>query len=147
MQFEQVEFLSSELGRTLLGDVQRDLGQGEDRLRLLKRLRKTVAADLAAALVQQAELRRRARTKFSLADQMLFTDLGLQQASSESLAVYKSRRFDSQRPVEDWCCGIGGDAIGLAENCQDNPGRYRFHKRANGAAQPERVRIASGRSR
>ena len=81
----------------------------------IERLRKDLSADRAALVVEQAELRRRARTKFSLADKMFFTAQGLEQATDERLADYKAGRFIPGAAVADLCCGIGGDLMALAK--------------------------------
>jgi hypothetical protein len=70
-------------------------------------------------VLQQAELRRRGREKFAVANRMFFTPVGLEQATDESIANYKASRFAShfrttQEPLADLCCGIGGDLIALA---------------------------------
>jgi hypothetical protein len=61
------------------------------------------------------ELRRKGAAKFSLASNMWFDRQGLEQATSESVARHKARRFSGA--VFDLCCGIGGDCLALAENC------------------------------
>jgi len=48
---------------------------------------------------------------------MLFTEDGLQQASSSLVAGYRARRFAGLGTVLDVCCGIGGDTIELARIC------------------------------
>ncbi len=44
---------------------------------------------------------------------MYFTRVGFEQATDQWIARYKAERF-ANREVADLCCGIGGDAIGLA---------------------------------
>jgi hypothetical protein len=81
---------------------------------LLKRLRKDLPAAWAHLLVEQVELRERAREKFSQAEQMYFTRKGLEQATDEQIASHKAGRFIPPGAVADLCCGIGGDALALA---------------------------------
>jgi hypothetical protein len=89
---------------------------------LLTRLRGTLSAERAHLLVEQTELRRRATAKFTQADRMFFTRIGLEQATDEWIAAYKASRFLVQRAgassppsaIADLCCGIGGDLIALA---------------------------------
>jgi hypothetical protein len=76
------------------------------------RLRKDLSAERAHLVIEQVQLRRRAREKFSLADQMFFTRKGLEQATDERLAVYKAERFAGGL-LADLCCGIGGDLMAL----------------------------------
>jgi SAM-dependent methyltransferase len=45
----------------------------------------------------------------------LTTARGLQQASDAETARYKAERFPAGEPVFDVCCGVGGDAIALAQ--------------------------------
>ena len=81
----------------------------------LDRLRKLFAPELAAAALETAMLRQRARVKFSRADSMFFTREALEQASGELVARYRASRFrEISEQVYDVCCSIGGDALGLA---------------------------------
>ena len=81
---------------------------------VLSRLRKTLPPEYAAEVARQAALRERAKTKFSLAHRMFFTDKGLQQATDERIADYKARWLPDSGRVADLCCGIGGDLISIA---------------------------------
>ena len=66
-------------------------------------LRKDLSPAQAHLVLEQAELRRRARAKFSQANMMFFTRRGLEQASGERMAEYKARRFQKNLPVADLC--------------------------------------------
>ncbi len=81
--------------------------------RLIARLRKTLSAEQAAAIVEQVELRRRATAKFRHAERMFFTRKGLEQATDEWVAHYKARRFTKEDRLLDVCTGVGGDLLGL----------------------------------
>ncbi|MCK6095130.1 class I SAM-dependent methyltransferase [Micrococcus sp. EYE_162] len=75
------------------------------------------APELVAAVLTQAALRRAARTKLGdLADRMLFTRDGLEQATRRVVAERRAERFTAAglRSVADLGCGIGADALGLA---------------------------------
>nr|WP_156004166.1 class I SAM-dependent methyltransferase [Streptomonospora sp. PA3] len=77
-------------------------------------------ADLAAAALTQARLRERARGKFGeRAGRMFFTSPGLEQATRRSVTAYRAGRMAAAlgpgARVADLGCGIGADAIGLAE--------------------------------
>ncbi len=84
-----------------------------DEFQLQHRLRKEFPARLVPPALTLHELRRKARKKFTRADEMWFDRIGLEQATGEVVARHKAVRFDG--PVWDLCCGIGGDAIALAE--------------------------------
>lgn len=62
----------------------------------------------------QWTLRERARSKFALADEMLFTREALEQATHEAVAAYRASRFPAGAPVIDLTCSIGADLIALA---------------------------------
>lgn len=81
-------------------------------------LRRDLGPSRTHLVIAQAQLRRRARTKFTHAERMFFTRQLLQQATDERIARYKSLRFPSDRPIADLCCGIGGDLTSLAGRCQ-----------------------------
>lgn len=73
--------------------------------------------DLVAAVVGQAHLRARARTKFGeFASRMLFTRAGLEQATRLSVAARHAGRLRAAgiTHVADLGCGIGGDSLAFA---------------------------------
>lgn len=93
---------------------------------VIAQLRKRLPASRAQRLADLLELRRRGGEKFTHADRMFFTRIGLEQATDEEVARYKSARFAAHRhrspgqkgaslPWGDYCCGIGGDLLALAE--------------------------------
>lgn len=74
-------------------------------------------SDDAAAILTQARLRRAARAKFGpLADRMLFTAAGLEQATRLHVAEQHAARIAAAgaHRVADLGCGIGGDALAFA---------------------------------
>src|SRR5262245_8176477 len=81
---------------------------------IVNRLRKELTLEQAHLVIEQWELRRRAREKFRLADRMFFTRKGLEQATDEQVAEYKAARFPAGVEIVDLCCGIGGDFMSLA---------------------------------
>ncbi|MCB0202335.1 MAG: SAM-dependent methyltransferase, partial [Anaerolineae bacterium] len=86
LTLDLIDFLVSPPARQTLADLSGvDLDERQTLL-LLTRLRVSFAPDEAAALLDQARLRRRAIDKFPNADRLLFTDEALQQASSRAVA-------------------------------------------------------------
>jgi len=80
--------------------------------------RQGVAADLAAAALTQAELRRRATVKFGAdAARMFFTRTGLEQATRVPVADRRAARLAAAgiRSVADLGCGIGADTLAFAQ--------------------------------
>lgn len=99
-----------------------------DPLKLSTKLRKCFEVEQTRALCSLAETRSKAEAKFANAARMFFTSVGYEQSTSQAIANYKAQRFaelrlevnatgDSvtKRRFVDLCCGIGGDAIWLAE--------------------------------
>jgi hypothetical protein len=82
----------------------------------VRALRSQLGPDRAAAVLDQVELRGKAREKFSRADDLFFARRGLEQATDEWLASYKSQRFVQFAEIADLCCGIGGDAMALSQD-------------------------------
>ncbi len=70
--------------------------------------------DMARAAVEQAILRRKATAKFTSADDMFFTRVGLEQSTSEAVASHRAKRFAGSSLIFDLGCGIGGDSLALA---------------------------------
>ncbi len=87
----------------------------EDPVRLVAFFRKRHSATRSRMLAELRKLRQRAATKFSNAQRMFFTSRALQQATDQWLAKYKANRFPPHIHVVDLCCGLGGDAIALAQ--------------------------------
>jgi hypothetical protein len=104
--------LRTEEGRALLAAVADVRAPGPSDL---TRWRKSAPSECVAAAVRLVEARRRGRAKFFRADEMWFDAKGLEQATPETVARYKARRFEGK--VADLCCGIGGDTLALAEHC------------------------------
>ena len=104
--------LDSSLGNEALQAASLEKGT---ELQRITRLRKLFPADLVMAAMEQVELRKRALTKFSHAPSMWFTPAGLEQSSGEIAAMWRASRFPMGSTVADLCCGIGGDAMALAE--------------------------------
>jgi len=119
LTLELVEFLlGEEAERELVKLADADLG---DTLRLVTWLRKRFSRAEAAALLDQALLRRRAgrqpAAKFPRTELMLFIDEALEQASSREVAAYRARVLVAHgvRVMADLGCGIGADTIAMAE--------------------------------
>jgi SAM-dependent methyltransferase len=72
------------------------------------------------AALTLAGLRHQARTKFTRADQMWFDRTRLEQSTQELVARHKAQRFArcSDQTVLDLCCGLGADALAIAEQAR-----------------------------
>jgi hypothetical protein len=108
--------LAGQAGQALLAKI--DYSSSTDVLALVSKLR-SEGHDPAtvAAVLTQAKLRKRAKAKFGeFADQMLFTEEGLEQASRLKVAALHAGRFRSAgiEQVADLGCGIGSEAMALA---------------------------------
>lgn len=80
----------------------------------LARVAKATNSDLSRWAFEQWELRRKARTKFALAHEMLFVKEALEQATHERVARHHADFFPANTPVWDLTAGIGADLIALA---------------------------------
>lgn len=87
-------------------------------LKLQRQLRADYPPELVRLAMQIAELREKAAAKFSMPQRMWFDAVALEQATSEVVAKHKAERFRNAgcEPVMDLCCGIGADAIALADH-------------------------------
>jgi hypothetical protein len=113
---EAFRLLMSSEGQTLLAELSAKPIAEADELRVLTKLRSQHPAELVNAVFAQTKLRARARAKFSRAHSMYFTSDGLEQASTERMAMHHATLFDGFEAVADFCSGIGGDLIGLAQS-------------------------------
>ncbi|HVT12502.1 MAG TPA: hypothetical protein VHE55_09560 [Fimbriimonadaceae bacterium] len=80
----------------------------------LRRIGEATSDEDARWAFGQWALRQRARSKFALADQMLFDRESLEMASHEAVAAYHASRFPVSELIGDLTCGIGADLIALA---------------------------------
>jgi hypothetical protein len=116
MEREDFVRLAGAAGQALLAQI--DYSSTTDVLALVARLRSD-GHDPAtvAAVLTQAKLRKRGQAKFGeFADQMLFTEAGLEQASRLRVAALHAGRFRSAgiSEVADLGCGIGAESMALA---------------------------------
>ena len=109
---EDYRWLVSHDARPWLAEVARDTGSI---VKLAARLRKHLTLQRSHLVLEQIELRRRARRKFSHSERLFFSRVGLQQSTDQQLAEYKSGRFKNNDSVIDLCCGIGGDLMALSK--------------------------------
>ncbi len=112
LELDDLSWLTSQQANAWLLDLAHDNRPIHQQLTYL---RKQLSGAKAGLLVQQAALRKHAFRKFGFwAEQMLFTDKSLQQATDRWIAAYKAARYSRSVAVHDLCCGIGGDLLGLA---------------------------------
>jgi len=102
-------------GQAALAEAEILADAGTMALTALTRLRRGASTELAAAAWEQATLRRRALAsgKFARAAMLYFTRDALEQATGETIAAHRARRYAPFGPVADLACGIGGDALAL----------------------------------
>jgi SAM-dependent methyltransferase len=120
MDLASFHFLLTPEGQRLLAQTAAEPVTPDLHLQAATRLREHVSGPKAHALLETVLLRQRAVDKFSRAAQMYFTRPALEQASAEIVSRYRAQRFARAgiRLVADLGCGIGGDALALAEPCR-----------------------------
>ncbi len=84
-------------------------------LSALRRLGRTLSAQQARAAVSLALGRRTAATKFEDAGRLFCDREAAEQASHELVAWHIAARFAGMQDVADLGCGMGGDAMAIAE--------------------------------
>lgn len=112
---DDFQWLVSEDAASVLAYVQSEFENRVNVVRIAKALRKNHSPSRGAVVMEQAQLRLRARRKFSDPSSMFFTRRGLEQASGRRIAAYKANRWNGISSVADICCGIGGDLIAMAK--------------------------------
>ena len=113
-------WLMSDEAAPILRKVQKAFEERINAVRIAKSVRKLTTPTRSALVMEQAQLRIRARKKFSMAANMFFTRRGLEQATGKLIAAYKAEHFANLSSVADVCCGIGGDLIALAQRNAPN---------------------------
>lgn len=92
-----------------------DLAEGKEASASnIERVSKTTSKAAASWAFTQWDLRKRAKTKFEIAYEMLFIREALEQSTSEAVGRYHASQFPEGALVADLTCGIGGDLISLA---------------------------------
>ena len=114
LDFNKEDFL---LRPNVLEELNALRGVEGDSLKLSKHsLLKGYLVQERTALVEQLKLREKALKKFSQGENFLFTKLGLEQSTRETLSKYKAKRLMGKgESVVDLCCGIGGDSFFLKQ--------------------------------
>jgi len=115
MDLETFNWLLTADGQALLAEAQASNLTEAAQLQALIGLRRHTSPERAAAAYETALLRSRAAAKFSRAAAMYFTREALEQASGETIATYRAQRYRAYSTVADLACGIGGDALALAQ--------------------------------
>ncbi|MBP7933759.1 MAG: hypothetical protein KA354_03840 [Phycisphaerae bacterium] len=110
---DEIMWLRSAEGQAICADMAGN--SPADTPAAITRWRQRLEPGQVTAAWQQVLFRRSARAKFSRADLMLFDRVALEQATDEVLARHKAKRFQNRSRIADFCCGIGGDALALAE--------------------------------
>lgn len=108
------QWLAGAEGTQFLRDATEMRTDGLTDLKIGEHLRTRLDTERAALVLTQLDLRQRAATKFTRASEMLFTRAGLEQSTSEAIAVYRAQRFANSEHITELCCGLGGDLIALA---------------------------------
>ena len=115
LSLDDVYYLTSAAGRDALQAFAAADISSRNTLPLLLQMRKSLTPERAAAVLTTLRLRHKARAKFPRhAQEMLFTEAGLQQASDPQIRAYRSRTAGADSLL-DVCCGIGSDAIAFAQ--------------------------------
>lgn len=114
ISLETLHWLAEEEGQKALDEFAL---KDDSSPRLAQELARRYSAERARAILGQVSLRKRAQEKFPFAAKMLFTRVGLEQATDYWVARHKARRFANRddAPLFDLCCGIGGDLSALAQ--------------------------------
>ncbi len=115
MDLQTLKFLLSDAGQNLIAELKTLMSNDTSELRSQEILRSKYPSWSVSAAVELLLLRHRARDKFSRADRMFFTRVGLEQSSSEVVSRYRAQRYKLFENIADLCTGIGGDLISLAE--------------------------------
>ncbi len=111
MTLKDLRYFATPEGRGLLQAAAET--PGDDLVRLT-RLRKRFPPARCRAAVALVALRQRAGAKYTRSADMVFDREGLEQATGETIAAYRARRYRGFGRIADLCCGIGGDTTALA---------------------------------
>ncbi len=114
---ERIERALAAVGRTAALEESRKRGARADALAVAAALRRELPPELARRAAELLHLRERARDRFPSGKLRFLTRKGLEQATRESVASERARRFAELAPgalVHDSACGLGSDALALS---------------------------------
>jgi SAM-dependent methyltransferase len=112
-----LRYLQSAHGTDLLESLKNADLSDANTLRLLTQLRKQIPADIAAAALEIAKLRIKARDKFlTNTDHLFLSREALEQASHVAISALRPALFEGFDHIADLGCGIGADTRWLAIN-------------------------------
>lgn len=109
------ETIASFLDRPASREIPRWEDLPKDPVRRVTELRKRFDERDVSAMLEISELRHRARSKFSRAEEMFFDREGLEQSTGETIARWRAARFAGFESVADLTCGIGGDTLEISK--------------------------------
>lgn len=120
MELQDFNFLLGAAGQQWLKELAGTAVTPDTHLQLAEKLRAELTTGQTHAVLETILLRQRATEKFERAAEMYFTRPALEQASAEIVSRYRARRFHKAglSRIADLGCGIGGDALALAENAE-----------------------------
>jgi SAM-dependent methyltransferase len=108
------EWLCGDAGLMAVARATADLDRGDESLAVGTRLRREgLTPEQATAVLGAATARRRARERWPDADRLLFTPVGLEQASDPEVAAWRAERLAGEL-VWDLGAGLGADALAIA---------------------------------
>jgi SAM-dependent methyltransferase len=115
---EDIAWLRSPEGATATRLATERLQSGDDELRVIEALRRSVPPEQARAALGLAIGRSVAATKFSDAADLFCDRETAEQASSELAAHHSAQRFAGLASVADLGCGMGGDLLEIAAHSE-----------------------------
>lgn len=120
MNLDDLHYLLTPAGERLLRETAVTPITSQNHLKIASTLRQRGEVAHAQAVMETVLLRQLAKVKFTRAAQMFFTRSALEQASSEVVSHYRSRRFQEAGfdHIADLGCGIGGDSIAFAASAE-----------------------------
>lgn len=154
MDAADVAWLRTAAGERAAREAASFLAGGATLLATVERLRRAHAPERARAAVALAEGRRAARRKFPDAERLCCDREAAEQASPDVVARWTAARFAGARRVADLGCGMGGDALAIADHApvlavDAEPGRAAMaeaNAAARGLAGRVEVRVADVRA-
>lgn len=114
MIIEDINFLLSEEGKKLIKKIQIQYPEGRFTAAATLKLKNIYPNLNIRSIIELLTLRKSAKLKFSKADSMFFTRMGLEQSTGERVAEYVAERFSGFKKVADLTSGIGGNTIAIA---------------------------------
>lgn len=114
-----IQFLIENNNYQKINEIKLPQNRTSSTLSVIKQIKNRFPISHTSAILETLILREKASMKFLNSQELLFTDIGMQQATNKIVAEYKAKyllnKIGRNKKILEIGCGIGGDTIQLSK--------------------------------